>query len=435
MDTLTPFATPYDSNIIMLDTIYNNTIQTSGQLHSYDFTVPQDGNYEISVPTGTGMSGSLYHSSNPTIAFATKNNMSSTNKLSAYLSRNEVYTLKLTSTTIGVYSFMIAVSTDDSTVTALSLTTSATANIAYVGGYAYYKFTPTETATYFIELSGNILPFGTILDSDNNILVYEDNLEYKKDVTIAQTLTSGQTYYIKIGSKARQTGTASVYIKKVKVTTSGTNSVSFSGKLGTTSSKKVGISIYDQVGTLVNVGQVNTASGGTFSYSLTLPLSDKGYQYVINQADSRIPVCGTFGSEAIINKIEATVAENIPPAATVSSTFSRNNLAANATFGADFTIKNNDSTNSQEIFVDFILYNSSGEIVRSCGMGYVYAPNQQQVQHTEMQLPSNVNGHTLKIFIWQGSSVYNSSHIPLSTSYSVTTSGISTLIISKRRFG
>ncbi|NLB82161.1 MAG: hypothetical protein GX800_11275 [Clostridiaceae bacterium] len=427
MDTLEPFATPYDSDIIMIDTVYNNTIETSGQQHSYEFTVPQDGNYAISAPTGTGISGSLYHSSNPTTPLATKSNMSSTNKLFAYMSRNEVYTIKLTSTTTGIYSFMLTASTDDSAITTLSLTTAATANIAYVGGYAYYKFTPTDTATYFIEASGNILPFGTLIDSSNETLAYEDNLEYANEISISHNLTSGQTYYIKIGSKARQIGTASIYIKKVKVTTSGTNSVSFTGKLGTASSKRVGISIYDQAGTLVNIWQVNTVSGGTFSYSLTLPLSGKGYQYIINQAANTIPVYGTFGSEMITNKIKTTVAANAPPAATVSRTFSRSNLAANTTFGADFTIKNNDSANSQEIFVDFILYNSSGEIVRSCGMGYIYAPNQQQVQHTEMQLPSNVSGHTLKIFIWQGASVYNSSHIPLYTSYSVTTSGTSTL--------
>lgn len=429
MDTLEPFATPYDSNIIMIDTVYNNTIQTSGQQHSYEFTVPQDGNYAISVPTGTGINGILYHSSNPTNPLVTKSSMSSTNKLFAYMSRNEVYTLRLTSATTGVYSFAIAVSTDDSGITALSLTTASTANITYVGGYTYYKFIPTETATYFFEISGNILPFGTLFDSNSDNLVYEDNLEYEKDISISRDLTSGQTYYIKIGSKARQTGTASIYIKKVKVTTSGANTVSFSGKLGTASSERVGISIYDQVGMLVNVGQVNTISGGAFSYNLTLPLSGKGYQYVINQADSRIPVSGTFGSATITNEINTTVADNIPAAATVSRTFSRSNLLANATFGADFTIKNNDSVNSQEIFVDFILYNSSGEIVRSCGMGYVYGPNQQQVQHTEMKLPSNVSGHTLKIFIWQGASVYNSSHIPLYSSYSITTSGTSTLSI------
>lgn len=137
------------------------------------------------------------------------------------------------------------------------------------------------------------MPFGTLFDSNNDTLVYEDNLEYEKNIIISWDLTSGQTYYIKIGSEARQTGAASIYIKKVKVTTSGANSVSFSGKLGTASSTRVGISIYDQAGTLVNVGQLNTVSGGTFSYSLTLPLSEKGYQYANNQANSRIPVYGT----------------------------------------------------------------------------------------------------------------------------------------------
>lgn len=95
-NNMRPLVDPYDTNIITTGYVYSNTIQTPNQCDEYSFTVPSDGYYSISVPNGTNIQGSLIYGVDNT-EIMSKNNMSSSNKITYYLLKNEVYKIRFTS--------------------------------------------------------------------------------------------------------------------------------------------------------------------------------------------------------------------------------------------------------------------------------------------------------------------------------------------------
>lgn len=422
--TLKPLVDAYDTSIVTTDYVYSNTIQVSGQEDEYSFTVPNDGYYSIFVPSGNNINGTLYHSSDLQNAIATKNSMSSSNKLTYYLQKNEIYTIKFSSQDVGVYSFSIV---EDSVSNVLSLNSSTQGMLAYNRDRLVYEFNPAETAIYFFEVSGDIHPYAILYDENDNMLEFAENLDYQETIVLRFELTANQTYYLKVGSQSRLVGNISTYVKKVKVSTDGT-AVNITGNLDSISGTRVALSIYDANGSLKRISQVNTASNGSFSYSTILDTSNQAYQCVINQNSQTMPVYFEFGTGTISKTIETYEKASITGAATVTPTFNSNRITANSNMTVDISIKNNDS-NNQDILSYWVLSDSSGNIVEACGTGSEFTSNQTEILHMEMLMPTSVAGLTLKLFTWQGKNIDQSTFRPLAKVYTISTSGTSSLSI------
>lgn len=420
-NSMRPLVDPYDTNIITTDYVYSNTIQTANQTDEYSFSVPADGFYSISVPTGTNINGSLFYGVDGT-ELTRQNNMSASNKITYYLIKNEVYKIRFTSSILSTYSFTINSENIGNTI---SLCTEYTGNIVYKKDKLCYQFVPSETATYFFEAGGNVYPTIELLDDSENSIKFADNIKYEQSNVLSCELTANQTYYIKIGSQTGISGSISVYTKKVKVTTSG-NNITITGKAGTQSGIRCGLSIYDSAGELVRISQFNTSSGGDFTYSTTLDVASKAYQCIINQANKENPIYFTFGTGTISKEIHTYTKANIAGAANVTPTFSANKISANANMKVDITVKNNTS-NSQNILAFWVLTNSAGELQNACGTGSEFDTGQSQVLHMEMQMPSSVNNMNLSLYVWQGKNIDESSYMPLAKAYTLTVYGMSSL--------
>ncbi len=85
---------------------------------------------------------------------------------------------------------------------ALSTTTSVTSsyNITNKGGYAYFSFTPSETASYSFEATSTGDTYGYLYDADGNQIAFNDDADgaNNRNFRIIQKLTEGVTYYYKI---------------------------------------------------------------------------------------------------------------------------------------------------------------------------------------------------------------------------------------------
>ena len=416
-----PLVDPYDTNIITTGYVYNNTIQTPNQCDEYSFTVPSDGYYSISVPSGSNIQGSLIYGVDG-IEIASKNNMSSSDKITHYLLKNEVYKIRFTSLALSTYSFII---NPDNVENEISLCTTKTGNIAYKKDKLCYKFIPSETAIYFFEVSGEVYPTIELSDSSENSIKFADNIKYEQSNVLSCELIANQNYLIKIGSQTGLSGDVSVYTKKVKVTTSG-NNITITGKAGTQSGIRCGLSIYDSAGELVRISQFNTSSGGNFTYSTMLDTASKSYQCIINQANMENPIYFAFGTGTISKEIRKYTKANIAAGANVTPTFSANKISANANMKVDITVKSNNA-NLQEILAFWVLTTSDGEIQNACGTGSGFSVGQSQVLHMEMQMPSSVNNMNLSLYVWQGKNIDESSYMPLAKTYTLTRYGMSNL--------
>lgn len=236
---------------------------------------------------------------------------------------------------------------------------------------------------------------------------------------------ANQTYLIKIGSQTGLSGDVSVYTKKVKVTTSG-NNITITGKAGTQSGIRCGLSIYDSAGELVRISQFNTSSGGNFTYSTMLDTASKSYQCIINQANMENPIYFAFGTGTISKEIRKYTKANIAAGANVTPTFSANKISANANMKVDITVKNSNA-NSQEILAFWVLTNSTGEIQNAYGTGSEFGAGQAQTLHMEMQMPSSISNMNLSLHVWQGKNIDESSYMPLAKTYTLTGYGMSSL--------
>ncbi len=419
-----PLVDPYDTNIVTTGYVYNNTIQTPNQCDEYSFTVPSNGYYSISVPSGSNIQGSLIYGVDG-IEIASKNNMSSSDKITHYLLKNEVYKIRFTSLALSTYSFII---NPDNVENEISLCTAKTGNIAYKKDKLCYKFIPSETAIYFFEASGEAYPTIELSDGNENRIKFADNIKYEQSNVLSCELTANQTYFIKIGSQTGIPGSVRVYTKKVKVTMSG-NNLTITGKADTQSGVRGGLAIYSSDGELVRISQFNTSSGGTFTYSTTLDTSAKAYQCIINQAEQTIPIYFTFGNGAIYKEIYKCTNADIASSVSVTPTFSANKISADANMKVDITVKNN-NTKSQDILAFWVLTNSAGEIQNACGTGSEFSAEQSQVLHMEMQMPSSVNNMSLSLYVWQGKNIDESSYVPVAKTYTLTRYGMRSLSLS-----
>lgn len=420
-NNMRPLVDPYDTNIITTGYVYSNTIQTPNQCDEYSFTVPSDGYYSISVPNGTNIQGSLIYGVDNT-EIMSKNNMSSSNKISYYLLKNEVYKIRFTSLVLSTYSFTI---NQDSVENEIVLCTAKTGNVAYKKDKLCYKFIPSESAIYFFEAAGEIYPTIELLNDNECSIKFADNIKYEQSNVLSCELMANQTYLIKIGSQTGLSGDVFVYTKKVKVTTSG-NNITITGKAGTQSGIRCGLSIYDSAGELVRISQFNTSSGGNFTYSTMLDTASKSYQCIINQANMENPIYFAFGTGTISKEIRKYTKANIAAGANVTPTFSANKISANANMKVDITVKSNNA-NLQEILAFWVLTTSDGEIQNACGTGSGFSVGQSQVLHMEMQMPSSVNNMNLSLYVWQGKNIDESSYMPLAKTYTLTRYGMSSL--------
>lgn len=415
LNNLKPKVAPYNTNIVAPGYIYNNTIQATGQIDKYNFTVPEDGYYSIAVLSGNSINGSLYHSSNLEDELVFRDNMSSTNTMVYYLIKDEVYTVNFTSTQQSAYSFTI---TNDYLDNEILLTTQKQGTLAYSKDKLCYKFEPDESAIYVFEMIGDVYPVAEVLNDSLNCLTFADNLIYTKTNTFSLELQANQTYYLRVGSQSGQTGNVTIYVKKVTVNIS-ENSVTITGKADIQAGLKCGLAIYDTYGDLIRVAQETTKSDGSFSYTTELSPSSSVYQCIINQEHQTSPIYLTFGNGNIIKNINLYNQVPSKSGATVTPVFSASKLAANENMKTDITITNNDSVSKQDILVFWALMDTHDNIINACGTGSEFKSRQTQTLHMEMTMPSSVSELSLKLFIWQGKSIDESSFIPLATVYTI----------------
>lgn len=424
-DSMHPLVDAYDTRIVTTDYLYSNTFLTAGQVDEYSFTVPQDGYYDISVPEGTNINGTLLYG-NDGVEIANVNNMSLTNTITYYFRKGEVYKIKFSSSALAMYSFTILRSNIGGN--NLSLNTTYTGEIKYKKDRIVYRYIPDDTATYFFEVEGDMCPFVEILDENENLLKYSDNVAYDKSNVLSYELNAGKTYYVRIGTQTGNIGIASLYAKKVKVSING-DTVTITGKADVSSGSKCGMAIYDENGRMIRIAQINTLSSGEFTYTTTLDTSTKAYQCIVNQTSQPKPMYFTFGNGSISKQIATYCEMTSAAGASVSPTFSSNGISANANMMTDITISNRDTANEQKILAFWVLTNQNGEIQKACGTGSEFRPGQNQTLHMEMQMPESVSGLKLQLFVWQGKNIDESSYVPLAKVYTLTQSGLSSLSV------
>ena len=201
------------------------------------------------------------------------------------------------------------------------------------------------------------------------------------------------------------------------------------GKFSNTSGEKVSIAIYDNQGELVRIEQVKTSTGGTFNYSTPaagLDVQNEAYQCIISASTQKHPVWVKFGTGYIYTVIDSYMDKGSSAGATVTTTFDNTRLYANRNMTAELRIKNKDTVNNQPILAFWVLTDTNDNIIRACGNGSVYLPGETKNITLELQLPSSVTGHKLKMFIWQGENIDSGSLCALADVKTITTSGTST---------
>lgn len=334
MENIAPLSEIYDSRQILTDTIYSNTILSSGQTDSYSFSVKDEGKYKISVPEGSNIEGRLYLEEDEEPIF-TNVELSDINTISCYLSKEAIYRLEIISQSIGAYSFVI---TKDESAQTLPLTTLKMSDIKYSKDKVIYTFVPDEDGMYFFEAKGDMYPTIELLNDNNDILKFSGNLEYIKTNVLNYELKANKLYFIKVGSQKGEPFAVSVYVKKINIVIDG-NNVAIHRKCDIIAKARCALSIYD-VNELVRIAQMNTTSNGTFRYSTTLEMNAGAYQCIINQDTQTTPICFIFGNGNSINTTNKHTDVVTLKGASVTPTFGTSRLTANTDIKADIHIKN-----------------------------------------------------------------------------------------------
>ncbi len=84
------------------------------------------------------------------------------------------------------------------------------AEISYSGGCAMYRFTPAESGAYAFWSNSDDDTYGTLLDSDMNLIKSDDSSGRFNNFKIEALLTGGQTYYISASKWSSSTGSFTV---------------------------------------------------------------------------------------------------------------------------------------------------------------------------------------------------------------------------------
>ena len=422
-DAIHPYADAYRNNIIVPEVVYNNTITNISQSQGYTFTAPKDGYYSFSVPTGTNITGEIYHSSDLSNPIIYKSNMSASNTIIVHLIKDEVYNLSfLSSANNNQYSFTFSETANPNT---LQLTTPEAVNILYKNDYQEYSFLATETAQYFFELSGETIPYMTIFNSNGDIIKHEVNAGYENEITIRQNLILNQAYTVKIGSRSGLSGSISVNVKKVKatITTYPTyKRITVTGKLSNLY-QRVGITVFNPDRDMKNIGQEVSNVNGTFSYTFDDYEAVNGtYQIVINQLGVSRTIVATVdnGAATEIQPIN-TRKSNEFSAATVNAMVNNSYLYANTVQSIALSIRNSNTTQKQDIFSYVVLLDGNGTIVESSGWGETFEPYGLRTHNYQFLMPSDVTGYRLQVYIWKGLGVEDSSNMPASAALQLTT--------------
>ena len=97
-------------------------------------------------------------------------------------------------------------------VTPLTVGQTAQADIASMGMYAYFSFTPDSTETYCFSSYSDGDTFCSLYDADMNRLTEADDEGENGNFWLGYTFEAGETYYFRVGYHAGDTGTFDVVL-------------------------------------------------------------------------------------------------------------------------------------------------------------------------------------------------------------------------------
>ena len=150
----------------------------------------------------------------------------------------------------------------------------------------FVKFTPTQTAEYIIQTTGNTNPWGYLCTSDMTTFILNQNLSnYDSNFFIRATLTAGKTYYVMVTRESNATGAYKLSIEQNRSNMTASvaqNYVLVKGNVSATigNSKPLSLIVIDSTGTLLITQSASTSSTGNLDSIIQYPLSSGKYRIV-----------------------------------------------------------------------------------------------------------------------------------------------------------
>ncbi len=422
-NSMRPLVDPYDTNIIITDYVYSNTIQTVNQTDEYSFSVPADGYYRISFDGNSGITASLFHSSSSESSIASL----TSSYMECSLAADEMYKLKVTGTRMGVYNFKIErIAVPSGNVLQVGVGKDKTISHEY--GIETFTFTPTQTATYNLYISSDkIYPTIKIINSSDNEIVYEDNLTYKSNVSTGAELTANEVYTIKIKSRKDYTGDFSIKARMGKAVLASDGTVNITGKFNTASNERLGIIALNPNGSVEYIAQAKSGANGNISTEVKIDQTKSGtHSIVINSANSDLGmVLDVNVGNNISEKDYDFWTETDISGLSASISYSASKLTASSEITSAAEISNT-SSSEKVITVFNIIYDSAENIVETSSVSDSVKANSTRKIEKQKKMPDTVTGYKWKTFVWLGNGNYRNSMRPICASKEINTSDTTT---------
>jgi pectin methylesterase-like acyl-CoA thioesterase/lysophospholipase L1-like esterase len=160
-----------------------------------------------------------------------------------------------------------------------------------------------------------------------------------------------------------------------------------------------------------------TRVGGVDSYNNLLFEVDSNSKVNVFKADangaytSQSDTYWTGKTQDLINSLLDVPQEPVEDF-TINSTFNMSSLQAGGSLNVETVVTNNKSPKNSVVVI-VALYNEKNKMVKVSYMSKDVTAGQTAKINTGFQLPSNVANHKVKVLVWEGTSLTDSSMIPL----------------------
>lgn len=200
-----------------------------------------------------------------------------------------------------------------------------------------------------------------------------------------------------------------------------TGIVTINGWVISGAGKQLAISVFNPEQNIENIGQVGCDENGDFIFSFKLKSLVEGtYQVLVNGENIAIPAATTFDYvfSSQINPITTTTPSSTQTVTktvnfVIDNVADATALAPDAQLDAVVNVTNN-ATVAQNILVAVALFSPDGSLEDCVTAGTQLAAGETGEAHGGFLLPHDVAGYQVKVFVWEGMDLKETSLVPIS---------------------
>ncbi len=303
--------------------------------------------------------------------------------------------------------------------------------------YNIFRFTPAVQGLYKFYTG----PYAGTGNSDDtylelytdqnltNMIAYDDDSAGNYFSLLQYELQANISYYLKFRGYDYESTSARLTVTNVTVPVltalleTSTKIVIINGRIASGVGKQLAIEVFNPKQNIENIGQLTCDNSGNFIYSFKLKSLVQGtYQVIVCGENIAIPGTTTFdyiSSSQVIPITLAAPSSTVPVTKTVSFMINKipnaTILVPDAQFEAAVNITNNNITNKQNILVSVALFGPDRALKDFVTIGSQLPAGGTDKLGGGFLLPHNVEGYKVSVFVWEGSSLKETSLVPLSS--------------------